>query len=89
MNNDERWNQNYEQMMVYMKQWGHRPSKYQLEDHQLLNWLKYNRKALRQGRMPEQRVERFRELLVMAERVRRINQYAHLHTNTEKKTIEL
>ena len=88
MGNEERWNQCYEQMMAYMKTYGHRPSKYRFEYHPLVNWLKYNRKAFRRGQMPEQRVERFRGLLVMLEKVRRLNQYAYMHIDTEQKTSE-
>jgi hypothetical protein len=41
----------------------------------MLNWLKANRKVMNKGKMKEERVERFRELMEMCERYRRKNQW--------------
>jgi len=51
------------------------PSKYRLEEHDMLNWLKANRKAMNAGKMKAERVEKFRKLLEMTEQYRRKNQY--------------
>ena len=51
------------------------PSKYRVEEHVMLNWLKANRKALNAGTMKPERVEKFRELLALTEQHRRKNQY--------------
>ena len=51
------------------------PSRHRIEEHDYLNWLKANRKALNAGKMKPERVEKFRELLAMTEQYRRKNQY--------------
>lgn len=51
------------------------PSKHRVEEHDMLNWLKANRKALNAGKMKEERVEKFEKLLALMERYKRKNQY--------------
>ena len=51
------------------------PLKYRIEEHDMLNWLKANRKALNVGKLKPERVEQFRELLELLEQNKRLNQY--------------
>ena len=51
------------------------PSKHRIEEHDMLNWLKANRKALNAGKMKAERVEIFKNLLELTEQYRRKNQY--------------
>ncbi len=51
------------------------PSKHRIEEHDMLNWLKANRKALNAGRMKPERLEMFRRLLSLMEEYKRKNQY--------------
>jgi hypothetical protein len=51
------------------------PSKHRIEEHDFLNWLKANRKALNAGKMKQERIERFRKLLELTELYKRKNQY--------------
>lgn len=51
------------------------PLKYRIEEHDMLNWLKANRKALNVGKLKPKRVEQFRELLELLEQNKRVNQY--------------
>lgn len=51
------------------------PSRHRIEEHDHLNWLKANRKALNAGKMKAERVEKFKELLELMEQYRRKNQY--------------
>ena len=51
------------------------PSKHRIEEHDMLNWLKANRKALNAGKMKLERVEKFRKLLELTKQYKRINQY--------------
>lgn len=46
-----------------------------IEEHNMLNWVKANRKVLNAGKMKPERVEKFRKLLEMTEQNRRKNQY--------------
>ena len=51
------------------------PSKHRIEEHDMLNWLKANRKMVNAGKLKAERVEKFRKLLEMTEQYRRKNQY--------------
>jgi len=51
------------------------PSKHRLEEHQMLNFIKHNRKLLNAGKMKESRVEMFEKLLELGEKYKRVNQY--------------
>lgn len=50
-------------------------SKHRIEEHDMLNWLKANRKALNAEKMKLERVEKFKKLLELTEQYKRINQY--------------
>ena len=50
-------------------------SRNSLAEHDMLNWLKANRKVMNAGKMKTERVEKFRKLLEMTEQYRRKNQY--------------
>ena len=43
--------------------------------HDMLNWVKANRKVMNKGEMRPERVSLFRELMEMMERYRRKNQW--------------
>ena len=51
------------------------PSKYRIEEHDMLNWLKATRKRMNAGTLKADRVEKFKELLAMTEQYRRKNQW--------------
>jgi hypothetical protein len=51
------------------------PSKHRIEEHDMLNWVKANRKAMNAGKMKPERVEKFERLMEMMEENKRINQY--------------
>ena len=51
------------------------PSKHRIEEHDMLNWLKANRKVMNAGKMKEERVEAFKELLELIEENKHVNQY--------------
>ena len=75
MTQDERWHIRYEEVKVFIEENHKNPSKHRIEEHDYLNWLKANRKALNAGKMKAERVEKFRKLLEMTEQYRRKNQY--------------
>ena len=75
MTQDERWLVRYNEVMNFLEENHRNPSKHRLEEHDHLNWLKANRKALNAGKMKPERVEKFRKLLEMTEQYRRKNQY--------------
>ena len=75
MTQDERWQKRYEEVKNFIETNKCNPSKHRIEEHDMLNWLKANRKALNAGKMKAERVEKFRKLLEMTEQYRRKNQY--------------
>ena len=75
MTQEERWLTKYNEVMEFLEENHRNPSKHRIEEHDYLNWLKANRKALNAGKMKEERVEKFRKLLEMTEQYRRKNQW--------------
>ena len=75
MTQDERWIVRYNEVMGFLEENHRIPSKHRIEEHDMLNWLKANRKAMNAGKMKLERVEKFRKLLEMTEQYRRKNQY--------------
>ena len=43
----------------------------------MLNWVKYNKKRLARGLLSAQQTSLFNVLLAMADKLRRLNQYAY------------
>ena len=75
MTQDERWQKQYDEVVDFIDANNRNPSKHRIEEHDYLNWLKANRKALNAGKMKAERVEKFRKLLELTEQYRRKNQY--------------
>ena len=75
MTQDERWMARYNEVMTFIETNKRNPSKHRIEEHDMLNWLKANRKALNAGKMKADRVEKLKKLLEMTEQYRRVNQY--------------
>lgn len=75
MTQEERWQKQYEEVNLFIETNKRNPSKHRIEEHDMLNWLKANRKALNAGKMKPERVEKFKKLLEMTELYRRKNQW--------------
>ena len=75
MTQEERWLTRYKEVVEFIETNHRNPSKHRIEEHDMLNWVKANRKALNAGKMKPERVERFKELLALTEQYRRKNQY--------------
>ena len=75
MTQDERWNIRYEEVMAFIKGYHRNPSKHRIEEHDMLNWLKANRKAMNAGTLKVERMEKFRKLLELTGQYKRKNQY--------------
>ena len=84
MTQEERWYIQYEEITNYIRQNRRRPSKHRTEDHKMLNWLKYNRKLMLKGELPENRVEQFKKLLQLADRYRKLNQHSYKNSRELK-----
>ena len=75
MTQDERWVTRYKEVLDFIETNHRNPSRHRIEEHDMLNWLKANRKALNAGKMKPERLEMFRRLLLLMEEYKRKNQY--------------
>lgn len=75
MTQEERWMVKYNEVVEFIKKNQRNPSKHRIEEHDMLNWLKANRKALNAGKMKGERVEMFEKLQALMEENKRVNQY--------------
>ena len=75
MTQEERWQKRYEEVVDFIEANKRNPSKHRIEEHDMLNWLKANRKKMNAGMLKPERVEKFRKLLEMTEQYRRKNQW--------------
>ena len=75
MTQEERWQKRYQEVMKFIETNHRNPSKHRIEEHDMLNWLKANRKAINAGKMKPERVEAFGRLMEMMEEYKRKNQY--------------
>ena len=75
MTQDERWLKRYNEMKTFIETNKRNPSKHRMEEHDLLNWLKANRKVINAGKMKPERIKMFKELLTLIEQYKRVNQY--------------
>ena len=75
MDQETRWIARYNEVKEFIEREHRNPSKYRLEEHDMLNWLKHNRKLMNAGELPESRLGKFKELLALCEEYKRKNQY--------------
>ena len=75
MTQDERWVTRYNEVKRFIEINHRNPSKHRIEEHDMLNWLKANRKALNAGKLKSERVRMFKELLEITEKFKRKNQW--------------
>ena len=75
MDQETRWLTRYNDVKSFIEVNKRNPSKHRIEEHDMLNWLKANRKALNAGKMEPERVEKFKELLALMEEYKRVNQW--------------
>lgn len=65
----------YNEVKTFIETSHRNPSKHRLEEHDMLNWLKANRKRMNAGEMKEDRLTLFENLQELGEKVKRVNQY--------------
>lgn len=75
MTQDERWNKRYREVVEFIECNKRNPSRHRIEEHDMLNWVKHNRKVMNQGELKPEREEKFRKLLEMTEQYKRKNQW--------------
>ena len=76
MKQEERWFEKYNEVVAFIETNRRNPSKHIDEERgRYLNWLKHNRKLYAAGLLKEDRMEKFKVLLTLAEQNKHVNQY--------------
>ena len=75
MDQETRWLVRYNEVRNFIETNHRNPSKYRIEEHDMLNWIKANRKVLNAGTLKEDRVEMFEKLMELCEEYRHVNQW--------------
>ncbi len=75
MDQETRWLNRYNEVKEFIETNKRNPSKHRIEEHDMLNWLKANRKVMNAGLLKAERVEKFKELLVLIEENKHKNQW--------------
>ncbi len=75
MTQDESWMVRYNEVISFIETNHRNPSRHRLEEHDMLNWCKANRKKMNAGKLKPERVELFEKLLALAEENKHVNQY--------------
>jgi len=76
MNQDEKWNKKWKEVMDFILTNKRNPSKYINEERGLyVNWLRHNKKLYNAGELKLERADKFKELLSLSEQYKHKNQY--------------
>lgn len=75
MTQEERWMAKYNEVKEFIEREHRNPSKYRLEEHDMLNWIKHNRKLFVAGELKPERIELFNRLIELMEENKHVNQY--------------
>ena len=75
MDQETRWLTKYKEVMEFIERCHRNPSRHRIEEHDMLNWVKANRKRMNASQLKESRLGMFKELLALSEQYRRKNQY--------------
>ena len=75
MTQDERWHLRFDDVKKFIEENHRNPSKHRIEEHDMLNWVKQQRKLMNAGKLKPERVERFKELICLWEENKHVNQY--------------
>ena len=75
MTQEERWQKRYEEVVDFIEVNKRNPSKYAPEERLMVHFLKRGRKMLNARELAEPRLSMFKELLVLCEECKHVNQY--------------
>lgn len=75
MTQDERWIAKYNEVVDFINTNHRNPSRHRIEEHDMLNWLKANRKRMNAGELKGERIELFKKLLELGEEYKHVNQW--------------
>ena len=75
MTQEERWMVRYNEVKGFIETNKRNPSKYRIEEHNMLSWIKQQRKLVNANALKPERQEPFNKLLELMEQFKRKNQY--------------
>lgn len=75
MTQEERWMTRYKEVVSFIETNHRNPSKYVPGEKLLVHFLKRGRKLMNAGELNEERLVKFKELLVLSEQYKHKNQY--------------
>jgi len=75
MDQETRWLARYNEVKEFIEREHRNPSKHRIEEHDMLNWMKANRKQMNAGTLKQDRIEQFNKLLALVELNKHVNQY--------------
>lgn len=75
MDQETRWSTRYNEVKVFIETNKRNPSKYNPEERLMIHFLKRGRKLMNANELQEPRLSLFKELLLLSERYKQINQY--------------
>lgn len=75
MTQEERWKTRYEELKNFIETNKRNPSKYVAEERLMVHFLKRGRKMMNASELKEPRLGMFKELLLLCEKYKHLNQY--------------
>ena len=75
MTQDEKWLTRFKEVKSFIEKNHRNPSRHRIEEHDMLNLVKHNRKLSKAGKMAPERVEMMGKLVDLWEERKRVNQY--------------
>ena len=72
---EERWMTRYNEVVSFIETNHRNPSKYVPEEKLMVHFLKRGRKLMNAGELKEPRLGMFKELLLLCEKYKHLNQY--------------
>ena len=75
MDQETRWLTRNNEVKSFIEENHRNPSKHRLEEHDMLNWLKANRKKMNASERQETQLSKFKDLQALCENYKHVNQY--------------
>ena len=76
MDQETRWLTRYTEVKEFIEREHRNPSKFIPEECGFRNWVRHQQKLVNKGELKEERIEMYKELLVLMAEYKRVNQYA-------------
>ena len=75
MDQETRWLMRYNEVKRFIEENKRNPSRHRIEEHDMLNWVKHQRKLVNAGELKPERMEAFKRLMEIWEENKRKNQW--------------